>query len=192
MNILSLDEAFRKRIVKVSDYFDYKPVVSRYTVGEEQTGWAEKQSFSTEDLGGWKLNEFEGTLSLVAASATKQKLILKGNVGFFNEVEVQNEICEKLYSNEIFSAVSMPIEIKMNRFNRIREEYYLAFRYSEFNFRYLYTSYRNFVYENIISTSPSRNFFYSAALRPMVYLDPDIKIYIKEVDGSKDNPWKFM
>ena len=91
--------------LKVGDYVNYEPTEGTYKVADASTGYTTTdgyQSFSTEDLD-WRIlsiDEITGEVELVAATQTSTKLTIKGADGYNHAVDILNDMCEELYSNE--------------------------------------------------------------------------------------------
>ena len=96
--------------IKVGDYVNYTPTAGTYTVSSTVTGYTTttEQSYATETGEAalkWRvlsIDEENGEVELVAATAaqTTAKLYLKGADGYNHAVDILNDMCKELYSNE--------------------------------------------------------------------------------------------
>ena len=74
--------------------------------GEYGSGYTENQTFTTETGANalkWRvlsIDEETGEIELVAATHSSKTLYLKGADGYNHAVDILNDLCEKLYSNE--------------------------------------------------------------------------------------------
>lgn len=197
--VLTLEEAFRDGLVKVGDYIDYQPIYVKCTFKEKDTGFEKNQTFSTEKLK-WRLDEFEGKLILIAATATEQLLTLKGNREYDEYGEkTQNKLCKKLYSNPSISSevvsTSKEIQEQLKECNLIKMSYWLPSR----RVRYLINSASRGVHGlggmgcsvKFRSLFNSIGYVRRQAVRPVVFLKSDIQINLEQGDGSKENPWEI-
>ena len=197
--VLTLEEAFRDGLVKIGDYIDYQPLYAECTFEEKDTGFEKKQNFSTEMLK-WRLDVFEGKLILIATTATKQELTLKGKKGYDHGVEAQNELCAKLYTNPSISSevvsTSEEIQEQLKKCNIIKMSYWLSSRcvfcYPDVAYFYVRRLYSGGVSSNYLCYTNGFAYSPSYAVRPVVFLKSDIKIAnFEHADGSKENPWEI-
>ena len=59
----------------------------------------------------WNIND-DGTIELISATPTTTYFFLSGGVGYNNAVDVINDICAKLYSNETLGATARNVKIE--------------------------------------------------------------------------------
>lgn len=201
--IISLEEAFEKGIVKVGDYVDYKPTYGEYRPKMVETGVDERQNstFKTEDFG-WKLDKFEGKLILVADIVTTRRLMLRGKVGYNNGVTVLNKITRHCYTDPALAAggaINITKEIfktlaPCNIMKNLRE-YWLGSCYVHSS-----TDYAHFGLYNVFSGKVDYDDLfrldgyvhtYGRGVRPVVFLKSNIQLLLSEEgDGSKEKPWR--
>lgn len=93
--------------IKVGDYVNYTPTAGTYKVadGDNGSGYttdAGYQEFTTDSSLKWRIlsiDEETGEIELVSATAV-HSLTLKGANGYNHAVDILNDLCEELYSNE--------------------------------------------------------------------------------------------
>ena len=94
--------------LKVGDYVNYTPTPGTYKVasGANGSGYTSEQSFTTETGEAalkWRvlsIDEENGEVELVAATQSSTKLYLQGADGYNHAVDILNDMCKELYSNE--------------------------------------------------------------------------------------------
>lgn len=201
--VLTLEEAFRTGVVKVGDYIDYQPTPATCTISKGRTGFEKKQTFSTEHLR-WKLIEFKGQLIFVSDIPTIQTLTLRGKIGYKNENEIINKLCEKLYSNSMFS------EKVCSLTKKIENEAYLVLKHGT-KLTYWLPSLdeddeddddeilsllcmigNQESFSIMASSNPifgEEEYTDDCGIRPMVFPKSDIQINLESGNGKVDSPW---
>lgn len=191
MAIIELSEAYRQNIVKRGHYIDYQPQNAYYILEKSDTGFNEKQTFSTEPLK-WRLEIFNGKIILIAEKPTEQRLGLKGEIGYKNGVGTQHKLCRKLYTNSSLASdvISMTVEIQEANPHTLSKDYsyWLAATticcgradcvgcVEGYKHAYLNTCYGE-----------------KLGVRPVVYLNSGVLIMDLEQEdgGSENSPWKI-
>lgn len=210
--IISLEEAFEKGIVKIGDYIDYRAIYGEYHPKGEETGVDERHNptFKTEDFG-WRLDKFEEELILVADSVTNGELMLNGNVGYDNGIDVLNKITSQCFTDPALAAegaISIPDFIfrKLHPCNIMEElpKYWVGANfvtdtrihdykwYTGLGVKYVY---KGCMYGRIMV---EKNYGYISSVymgissvRPVVFLKSNIQLVLAEGnDGSKGKPWQ--
>ena len=84
----------------IGDFVDYIPKEAEYTPAEEDTG-AANQKIETDMDCKWRIFYINGEKVYITPGilSTNSKIIFNGSKGYFNGVNVLNDICEDLYSN---------------------------------------------------------------------------------------------
>ena len=126
--------------LKVGDYVNYTPTTGTYTVagGENGSGFDSNKTFTTETGDAalkWRvlsIDETTGKVELIAATENSQYLFLGCEGGYNHGVDILNDLCEALYSNEN-GAIARSINVE-----DINEK--TSYNYEEF------TSYLGFIY----------------------------------------------
>lgn len=208
--LISLEEAFEKGIVKIGDYIDYRPTYGEYQFTADWTGVDidDNPIFKTENFG-WMLDSYNGELILVADDVT-MSLKLYGLRGYNYAIEVLNKIAEVCYTSMLAYRV---ISINENIHKRLascniikRPTYWLGTRcygymdyYGCTNFyvdyvsngkvhsKELFTDFYNRPYDE------SHNSYDRHGVRPVVFLKSNIQMVLsEESNGTKKKPWMLL
>lgn len=104
--------------LKVGDYVNYTPATGEYKVanGTYGTGVStgESQEFTTDTTLKWRIlsiDEETGKIELVSATAV-HTLTLYGADGYNHAVDILNDLCKRLYSNNSIGAIARSINVE--------------------------------------------------------------------------------
>ncbi len=112
--------------IKVGDYVNYTPTPGTYEISDDITGLTGYTSNNFTPTGSqtfttpigeqalkwrvWKIDEESGKIEIISATPTTEKINLRGANGYNHGVDILNDMCKTLYSNENAIARSMTIE----------------------------------------------------------------------------------
>lgn len=196
--IILLEEAIQKGIVKMGDYLDYRPFHGTYSPPEGLSKKRENPIFTTENFG-WKLDKIDERLMLAADGVTAAKLWLFGRIGYDYGVDALNSIAGICYTDPKLAdkAVSMTgyIYKNLSPLNALEDlSYWLGSTYlhpyapyTSFGLSYVYCEHMN---EYDLFYSSGCEFSGNNGVRPAAYLKPNITLVLSEKnDGTKEKPW---
>lgn len=205
--IISLEEAFEKGIVKIGDYIDYRPVYGKYRPTKEYTGiFARENPYFETEIFGWKLDNFNGNLILVADSVTSQELRLYGKIGYDFGPEALAKIASACYTDPMLAEVvgsinnkvylilapcniqkSLPLYYHEDTCYGSKEEHGEALFYG-IKYGNIYNGKQSIA---ILHEANGNDYYAEFHIRPIVYLRNDIDLLLSgESNGTKAKPWK--
>lgn len=201
--IISLEEAFEKGIVKVGDYVDYRPTYGEYRPTKNLTGSRYYSIFKTENFG-WKLDNIDGKKLLIADGVTGKALRLYGKTGYKHGTKALNNIARVCYTDPMLTngAISMTEHVYKslalcNVLSNL-QAYWLGSTYVGPNTTYTTQRYfglcvvdSGFVCGGGLFHSSGDECSGSYRVRSAAPLKPNIKLVLsEESDGSKARPWQ--
>lgn len=102
------------KMSNIGDYVTYTPdKANNYTISSTYSGASTNQTITQEDLK-WRIfniNE-DGTVDLISAVPTTNKVVLSGALGYNNGVYFLNDVSSKLYSNKKLEATARSMNIE--------------------------------------------------------------------------------
>lgn len=218
--IISLEDAVQQGLIKVEDYIDYRPTYGKYQPTKNLTGISARENpyFETENFG-WKLDNIDGKMLLVADNATKEQLGLYGETGYYHATKVLNKITKTCYTDPMLAdkvesitrdiykklspcnvLISDSLEYWVAAFFKHSYPYYSSFygmerKYYGFG---LYRIYRDdWLAATLFQIYDSGEYYgkYSEyySVRPVVFLKSNIQMVLsEESNGTKKKPWKTL
>ncbi len=103
---MTLEEKFLMGQIKIGDsVLGYKPDRRQIIINKEENG-LENMIFQTEETGGYRLVVVAKQFLLLGNNRTKQKLILRGEIGYKNSSKILREVAD-CYSSKQFHATGI-------------------------------------------------------------------------------------
>lgn len=213
-DFITLQEAIKREIVHVGDYFLTEEPEDRCIIlKKHQTGYNAEQVFIVK-AGERKLWRLEEGLELWG-ELTKESLTLEGQTGFISGAITMNRLAYKLNSLPgIFyriQACSFPqnkyeflnvpnvIQEEKNNYSKLDDrelDYWIASSYKEVYGKNTY--FRMFAVNNgclssyTLFCSYGMSQSWSLPIRPKAIPNPDLHLKTKWRDGSKEKPWECL
>ena len=102
--------------IEVGDEIEYTPDVGTYSVAAAYTGATDTQSFTTEtgtNALKWRVLHIydDGSIDIISENYATQTLTLGGAIGYNNGVDILNDLCKELYSNESLGAEARSLQV---------------------------------------------------------------------------------
>lgn len=203
MEIITLDEAFRKGEIKLGDYFEYNPIPEKYVLKKELTGWYKNQVFTTEELK-WRIDKISKDIILIADNPTTAKVFLKGKTAYRSGTGAISPFCHQLYLDPDIAyratCITGRVQDNMDKCHvRNMSKYWLEYcitfgsGYNGDTCLAIECICNGKCYGYVYVYSNGRDYSEALSVRPVVFLKPDAQM-IKDTnsDGSKENPWRFF
>lgn len=107
-------EIFTLKDLEIGDYVEYKPdIESTYNLNSTYSGYTSNQTIKQENLN-WRVLSIntDGTINLISATPTSQKISLGNAKGYNNGVYILNDIAANLYSNDSLGVTARSVTIE--------------------------------------------------------------------------------
>ncbi len=99
--------------LNIGDYVSYTPKTdsTTYSLNSVYSGYSQERIINQDSELKWRVFSInnDGSISLISAKPTAQKVTLNGAAGYNNGVFLLNDICNQLYSNKEIGAVARSI-----------------------------------------------------------------------------------
>ena len=195
---ITLRYAISIKMLRLGDYISYPLSKASCKISKELTGWARDQNFQTENLG-WRLDEIDGKLVLVADDATRSTLILRGKIGCDRGIEAIDTMQKALYTNKELAQAIVPMKEEMwkqlQECNQCNQETtrrhwidspHNSTHEGDGSLRVCYM-HNGLINNSYLYSSNGDTYKDGNGIRPVVFLKSDIILI--DGDGSKEKPY---